>query len=86
MPQMLWTRYFLEAQGYSINKSIFYQDNMSAMLLEKNRENPAVKFSEKFRALVFPGCGCCKGIILLGRQLKHRFSFVIPVMPDNKRG
>ena len=24
MPQMLWTRYFLQAQGYGINKNIFY--------------------------------------------------------------
>ena len=37
MPHMLWTRYFLEAQGYGIDGDIFYQDNMSAMLLEKNR-------------------------------------------------
>ena len=38
MPQMLWTRYFLEAQGYGIDENILYQDNMSAMLLEKNRK------------------------------------------------
>ena len=31
MPQMLWTTYLLEAQGYGINKNILYQDNMSAM-------------------------------------------------------
>ena len=36
MPQMLWTRYFLEAQGYGINNNILYQYNMTAMLLEKN--------------------------------------------------
>ena len=36
MPHMLWTRYFLEAQGYGINKNVLYQYNMSAMLLEKN--------------------------------------------------
>ena len=34
MPHMLWTWYFLEAQGYGNNKNILYQDNMSAMLLE----------------------------------------------------
>ena len=26
MPQMLWTRYFLEAQGYGINNNILHQD------------------------------------------------------------
>ena len=36
MPHMLWTRYFLEAQCYGIDKNILYQDNMSPMLLEKN--------------------------------------------------
>ena len=37
-PQMLWTRYFLEAQGYRTDKNILYQENMSAVLLEKERE------------------------------------------------
>jgi hypothetical protein len=36
MPQILWTRYFLEAQGYATSESKIYQDNQSAMLLEKN--------------------------------------------------
>ena len=36
MPQILWTRYFLAAQGYKVTESIVYQDNQSAMLLEKN--------------------------------------------------
>ena len=36
MPQILWTRYFLEAQGYGVEDSIIYQDNQSAILLEKN--------------------------------------------------
>ena len=35
MPQVLWTRYFLEAQGYEVKDSIIYQDNQSAILLEK---------------------------------------------------
>ena len=47
MPHMIWTRYFLEAQGYGINENILYQDNMSAMLLEKNRK----KYSTKTRNL-----------------------------------
>jgi hypothetical protein len=34
--QVIWTRYFLEAQGYSVKDSIVYQDNQSAMLMEKN--------------------------------------------------
>jgi hypothetical protein len=36
MPHILWTRYFLEAQGYTVDDSIINQDNQSAMLLEEN--------------------------------------------------
>ena len=36
MGQALWTRNFLEAQGYQVTENVIYQDNMSAMLLEKN--------------------------------------------------
>jgi Reverse transcriptase (RNA-dependent DNA polymerase) len=36
LPQILWTQYFLEAQGYTCDESIVYQDNKSAILLEKN--------------------------------------------------
>ena len=43
MPQMLWIMYFLEAQGYGIGGDILYQDNMSAVLLEKNRKKSSTK-------------------------------------------
>jgi hypothetical protein len=36
MPAVLWTRLFLEAQGYGVVENIIYQDNKSAILLEKN--------------------------------------------------
>ena len=36
MPSVLWTRLFLKAQDYEVNKSIVFQDNKSAILLEKN--------------------------------------------------
>jgi hypothetical protein len=36
MPQMLWTLYFLEVQGYKINDNVLYQDNKSSILLETN--------------------------------------------------
>jgi hypothetical protein len=43
MPQVLWTRYFLEAQGYEVRESIIYQDNESAELLEKNGKRSSGK-------------------------------------------
>ena len=36
MSQVLWTRYFLNAQGYNITDCMIYQDNKSAILLEQN--------------------------------------------------
>ena len=36
MPQILRMRYFLETQGMNISDNVVYQDNQSAMKLEKN--------------------------------------------------
>ena len=36
MSLILWTRYFLEAQGYGVDDAIIYQENKSAILLEQN--------------------------------------------------
>jgi len=43
MPAIMWTRYFLEAQGYGVNENILFQDNLSAMLLEKNGKSSSSK-------------------------------------------
>ncbi len=42
---ILWTKLFLEEQGYGIDKNILYQDNQSAMLLEVNGRKSAGKRS-----------------------------------------
>jgi len=42
---ILWTKLFLEEQGYHINKNILYQDNKSAILLEENGRKSAGKRS-----------------------------------------
>jgi len=36
MTMALWTKHFLEAQGYQVNDNVIYQDNQSAILLENN--------------------------------------------------
>jgi hypothetical protein len=36
IPQVLWTLYFLEDQGYKIDDNILYQDNKISILLETN--------------------------------------------------
>ena len=36
MPSILWTRNFMNAQDYDVTENIIFQDNKSAILLEKN--------------------------------------------------
>jgi Reverse transcriptase (RNA-dependent DNA polymerase) len=43
MGQVLWTQYFLEAQGYPPNISTIFQDNKSAISLEKNGRGSSSK-------------------------------------------
>ena len=38
MPIIVWSRYFMMAQGNGITQNLLLQDNMSSMLLEKNSE------------------------------------------------
>jgi hypothetical protein len=43
MSMVLWTRMFLEAQGHEVKDNIVYQDNESAILLEKNGQSSSTK-------------------------------------------
>ena len=43
MPHILWTDYFLNWKGYNVKETILYQDNNSAILLEKNGKEPSSK-------------------------------------------
>ena len=40
---IMWTKYFLAAQGYEARQTILYQDNTSAILLEKNGKESSSK-------------------------------------------
>jgi hypothetical protein len=42
MPQLSWTRYFIEAQGYTVTNFTIYQDNQSATFWLRTVEHPAV--------------------------------------------
>ncbi len=41
--QILWTNYFIKSQGYQITETKVYQDNQSAILLEKNGKQSSGK-------------------------------------------
>ena len=43
LPMVIWTRNFLEAQGLTVNDNVIYQDNMSAILLERNGRSSSGK-------------------------------------------
>jgi hypothetical protein len=49
----MWTRYFIEAQGFNVEESILYQDNLSAMLLEKNGKQSSSKRTKHIRVRYF---------------------------------
>lgn len=39
LPFNLWTRHFMESQGYALKSNVVYQDNQSAIKMEKNGRN-----------------------------------------------
>jgi hypothetical protein len=43
MPQLFWTAHFLDGQGIHVDESILYQDNTSAILMEKNGRSSSTK-------------------------------------------
>ena len=43
LSQVLWTRYFMESQGYPLHPTKLYQDNMSTILLGKNSKASSSK-------------------------------------------
>ena len=50
---ILWTKLFLEDQGYGIQRNILYQDNKSAILLETNGRRSAGKRSRAINIRYF---------------------------------
>ena len=50
---VIWMRYFVECQGYSIEECIIFQDNMSALSLEKNRRVSSSKRTKHIKAQYF---------------------------------
>jgi hypothetical protein len=53
LPQILWIRYFLQEQGYTATESIVYQDNQSAILLEKNGKASSSKWTRHIKIRYF---------------------------------
>ena len=53
MPAICWTRYFMEAQGYQVQDNVLFQDNKSAILLEKNGKASSSKRAKHIKIRYF---------------------------------
>ena len=53
MPAICWTRYFMEAQGYQVQDNVLFQDNKSAILLEKNGKASSSKHTKHIKIRYF---------------------------------
>ena len=53
IPQVLWTRYFIQSQGYTNTDTVVYQDNKSAILLEKNGKLSSSKRTKHIQCRYF---------------------------------
>jgi hypothetical protein len=53
LPDIVWTRYFVECQGYDINECVVFQDNMSTLSLEKNGRISSSKRMMQIKAKYF---------------------------------
>jgi hypothetical protein len=60
MGALLWTRYFLEEQGYPQDPSVLYQDNQGAMLLENNGRSSSGKHTRHIEIRYFFVTDCVK--------------------------
>ena len=50
---ILWCKYFMESQGYTIESNVLYQDNKSTILLAKNGRMSAGKNSKHIKNRFF---------------------------------
>ena len=50
---ILWTQLFMEEQGYPIKRNVLYQDNKSAILLEKNGRMSSSKRTKHIKSKIF---------------------------------
>ena len=53
LTDIIWMRYFVKCQGYNINKYVVFQDNMSALLLERMAECHHPNVPNILRQIIF---------------------------------
>ena len=60
LPQILWTRHFLDAQGWDVEDSIVHQDNKSTILLAENGRLSSSKRTRHLNIRYFFVTDCIK--------------------------
>jgi hypothetical protein len=50
---ILWARYFMHKQGFNMEASLLYQDNMSTMLVETNGRASSLKRTTQIKLKIF---------------------------------
>jgi hypothetical protein len=53
LPDIIWTRYFIEGEGYDIDEYMIFQDNMSSLSLEKNGRVSSSKRTKHIKVKYF---------------------------------
>jgi hypothetical protein len=53
LPTILWTRYFIESQGYTVEQNIMFQDNKSTILLANNGRWSSSKRTKHIKSRFF---------------------------------
>jgi hypothetical protein len=53
MAWILWCKYFIEEQGYTVKQNILYQDNKSTILLATNRRWSSSKRTKHIKSRYF---------------------------------
>jgi hypothetical protein len=51
--KVIWTKRFIEAQGYTVNENIIHRDNQSTMKLEQNGKASSGKRTRHFHIKFF---------------------------------
>ena len=76
LPNMIWARMFLGAQGLELTENILYQDNQSAMKIERNGRRSSTKNTKHMDNRYFWIKGLLAGIEVL--VFSFEFSCVPP--------
>ncbi len=53
IPDIIWSKYFIEGQGYIVTSNILYQDNQLCILLATNRQMSSSRFTKHIQHRYF---------------------------------